>query len=105
MAEKFPCENLRASWPRCKGGRNMGAIVTNLTLLKAMARANLIVLDDDTGKKVRHWTGIRVKAMYIDRAVGARIFDYKGQKYEVRYFDGCFNPFVVKADEPAPSFV
>ena len=82
-----------------------GTIVTDLRVLKAMAKANLILLDDDTGKPVRHWTGAVGKATYIWDAVKANPFTYKGVQYKVQYFDGCFKPFVCRVGEPLPSFV
>ena len=71
-------------------------IVNSMILLKAMANYHHIVLDDDTGKTVKHWTGHKTKAYYV--ASGEREFKYKGKTYGVRYFDGCFKPFVVLLD-------
>lgn len=71
-----------------------------LSLLQGMAKAGLIVLHGDTGKQVRHWTGRTVKALYVSdvRPGVAQPFEFRGRKYKLRYFDGCFCPFVVPAD-------
>ena len=58
-------------------------LVTNNSTLKAMARAGLIVLTEDTFK---------FKYVYD----GPRNFTYKGQEYSTQYSSGCFYPFVYK---------
>ena len=71
-------------------------ILTDMRLLKGMAKQGLIILAGDTGKTVKHWSGQKVKAYYI--ASGPYRFEYKGKEYAVKYFDGCFSPFVVCLD-------
>ena len=45
---------------------------------------------------------IHVNFKYIDTIdiskndVSYCVTEYKGNKYKVKYFDGCFNPFIVK---------
>lgn len=80
-------------------------IVHDLRVIKAMAKKGLVELSQDTGEKVRHWTGRTVKAVYISS--GPYEFEYKSKRYGVRFFDGCFNPFVVDLEDPSPkaSFV
>lgn len=81
-------------------------ILNRIPELRAMAKRGLITLSPDTGLKVQHWTGQEVTACYI--SAGPYNFEYKGKKYGVRYFDGCFNPFVVCLNEDPkhkPSFV
>ena len=73
--------------------------------LRKMAKLGLIELHADTGKKVSHWTGAETTAFYIEKALVRTPFEYKGRKYDVRYFSGCFDPFVWPVDVPAPSFV
>jgi hypothetical protein len=74
-------------------------VVPDLASLKAMARAGLIRLHADTGQKVRHWTGRMVTAFYVDgTGSGDEPFVYKGRHYRLKYFDGCFSPFVVDMD-------
>jgi len=62
-----------------------------------MEKQGLIILDHNTGRTVTHWSGAPTKAFYIeDRAAGVpSVFPFRGKTYEVKYFDGCFNPFVV----------
>ena len=57
--------------------------VTNSNTLKAMARARLIVLTEDTFK---------FKYVYD----GPRNFTYKDQRYSTQYESGCFYPFIYK---------
>jgi hypothetical protein len=85
----------------------MSKVVTDIQTLRGMAKAGHIKLDPATGKKVNHWTGQPIKACYIDDAVGPTHFTYRGAKYRIKYFDGCFNPFVVEdvSDSELPSFV
>jgi hypothetical protein len=33
---------------------------------------------------------------YVDEGEFPRRFEYKNEQYEIKYFDGCFFPFVVK---------
>lgn len=72
-------------------------VVPNVNLLKAMAAAGLIRLHADTGKQVGHWTGRTVTAYYIDDVCpGVRQpFEFRDRMYELKYFDGCFMPFVI----------
>lgn len=71
--------------------------VNDMTILKGMLRANLIVFARQTGTKI---TGLYDKhkftCTYIDEAVGSNRFDYKGNQYKVQYVSGCFNPYVFK---------
>ena len=76
--------------------------------LNAMAKRGLIKLDKATGETV-WWNGQSSKAYYVDdygpnadtwkkrvwsREAGS-CFEYKGNRYAVEYFSGCFCPFVV----------
>jgi len=74
-------------------------VVPDLDTLKAMARAGLIKPHADTGRRVRHWTGQIVTACYVD-GIGSSLepFVYKGRHYRLKYYDGCFSPFVVDMD-------
>jgi hypothetical protein len=71
-------------------------ILRDLRLLKDMAKAGIISLHEDTGQIVKHWSGQKVKAYYISN--GPFSFEYKGELFGTRYFDGCFCPFIVKLD-------
>ena len=42
-------------------------------------------------------TGQTVVARYVDNAA-KREWEYKGIKYRLHYFDGCFCPFVIRSD-------
>jgi len=86
-----------------------GDVVIDMRVLKAMERRGLVILDCSTGKIVNHWSGLPIKAKYVhdygSNAEGGRPFIYNGIKYELKYFDGCFNPFVVKTGaKELPSF-
>jgi len=72
-------------------------VIMDLRTLKGMAAKGHITLARETGCKVRHWTGQTVVARYVDNAA-KREWEYKGIKYRLHYFDGCFCPFVVRSD-------
>lgn len=90
-------------------------IIQDMKLLREMAKAGHIVLHEDTGKKVRHWTGQMVTAYYIDGVMTNSSWKFrfrhltirgKGVDYAIKYFDGCFCPFVVMLDgDLGPAFV
>lgn len=79
-------------------------MIKDCNVLRGMAKAGHIKLPAEFGKKVRHWTGQMVKVCYVDSG-DSMSFEHNGKKYEVRYLDGCFNPFVFAAHEPSPAFV
>ena len=77
--------------------------------LNAMEKRGLIKLDKATGETV-WWNGQSSKAYYVDDygdnakwprdrkwsdVDGCSAFEYKGNRYTVEYFDGCFCPYVV----------
>lgn len=76
---------------------NHDTVVPPVKVLRKMAKAGLIKLHADTGKKVGHWTGATTTAYYIDDACEGvtQPFFFEGLSYRLKYFDGCFNPFVV----------
>lgn len=84
----------------------MKAIVTDHRILAGMERAGFIVRDGKPGDTVRHWTGKRVKVITV-KEVKKIQFQYKGNTYRIKYFDGCFSPFVVRVGSGVeyPSFV
>ena len=48
-------------------------------------------------------TGIKITGLYSDKLFtchyvldGKRRFPYKGKEYGIKYFDGCFMPYVVE---------
>lgn len=76
---------------------NHDTVVPPVKVLRKMAKAGLIKPHADTGKKVGHWTGTEVTAYYIDDVCEGvkQPFEFEGRHYRLKYFDGCFNPFVV----------
>ncbi len=75
-------------------------VVPGLGTLKAMERAGLIRFHADTGKKVRHWLGPETTALYVDGVCEGvkRPFTYKGRRYDLKLFDGCWSLFVCDID-------
>jgi hypothetical protein len=82
------------------------AIVRDYRILRALERRGFIVCRDG---RQRHWTGMRVRNYFV--AEGPKLaawwseFEYKGKRYKLEYFDGCFHPFVVERGKPTPKFV
>lgn len=70
-------------------------IVKNMATLKDMAKQGLIELHEQTGSKIRGFYSSKTFTCYYVWD-GKYSFEYKGQKYGIKYFDGCFCPFVVK---------
>jgi hypothetical protein len=92
----------------------MSAIVTDHRTLRGMEIAGYIQRNGSPGARERHWTGAAVRVCHVRRGErlinapgydGAWHFTYKKQDYAIRYFDGCFKPFVVRMGVEAPSFV
>ena len=69
--------------------------VRNLNTLKAMQKKGLITFDNSTGDKIQGLYSSKTFTCYYVKD-GSALFEYKGHKYGVKYFDGCFNPFVIK---------
>jgi len=67
-------------------GRGVNSIITDGRTLKAMSFGRFIY-------------PVTKGQPYVDIANQPRVFDYKGNRYEIRYFDGCFFPFVVKVEQ------
>ena len=62
----------------------VGKVVRNGNTLKAMARQGHVKFPVDNGQP------------YVDHDNDTpRVFDYKGNRYEITYMSGCFYPFVV----------
>lgn len=81
-------------------------MVTNPRTLRAMQRAGWIEWPDVVE---RHWTGQRVRSRWVREGPKLetwwQTFRYRGHEYRLRYVDGCFHPFVFRADAQPPSFV
>lgn len=82
------------------------AIVTDPRILRGMTKAGLIEWNEHATD--RHWTGREVRRIWV--RPGAKLeneydFTYRGKRYRLRYFDGCFHRFVCRAGVPGPAFV
>lgn len=83
-------------------------IVNNINTLRGMARRGFISLHPMTWKVERHWTGMMVRNVFVQEVPGRQWnapFEYKGKKYRLRYFEGCFHPFVVTLDDDGKTYV
>ena len=70
-------------------------MVKNISILKAMERRGFIKFCDQTGEYIYTlYSNIKHRCYYVDD--GERDFIYNGKHYGIKYFDGCFNPFVVE---------
>jgi hypothetical protein len=65
--------------------------VRNMAILKGMQKANLITFTTETGCKI----GKSIIYYINDRCDNVMsVFTYKGVKYTLKYFSGCFYPYV-----------
>lgn len=72
-------------------------VVTNIRLIKEFAKEDLVKLHPQTGTKITGlYSNQRFTCIYID---SAESFSYDGYKYQQQYFDGCFNPYLIRAKE------
>lgn len=62
-----------------------GQPITDGRTLKAMERAGHFILPDKGHP-------------YVDNGNGPSAFTWNGRRYEIKYFSGCFFPFVVPND-------
>lgn len=67
-------------------GKGVGQIVRDGRILKAMSKVAKFVFPVHKGEP------------YVDEGNNPRTFFYKGIRFEIKYFDGCFFPFVVKTE-------
>ena len=73
-------------------------VVANRRLVTGMIKAGLVIEHDDYKlKKVRHWSGSMVPVYYVSGvAEGVREpFEFRGRQYELKFFAGCFAPFII----------
>jgi hypothetical protein len=72
-------------------------VVRNVKTLKAMAEKGLIKLLPETGTKIKGlYSNKTFPCVYVDD-YGDGVhggFEYKGVKYRLKYFSGCFYPYV-----------
>lgn len=72
-----------------------GDIIKDLRVLKKLSLLRVLALHEHTGTIVKHVWGMLVRASYID---DAKTFQIDGVGvFHSKYFDGCFQPFLVKA--------
>ena len=73
-----------------------GSVVRDIRTLRKLSKMGMLTLHEQTGLLVRGFWGGYVRAWYIETAMtfsveGAGIFREK-------YFDGCFCPFLIRAE-------
>jgi len=64
-------------------------IVTDLRILKAIKNKGFIIDYDKNYKYVNDYN-------YYNSNKNINQFYYKNELYKIEYFDGCFNPFIIK---------
>mgnify|MGYP005613990809 CR=1 FL=1 len=78
-------------------------VVCDNGMLKRMEKQGFIKRSPDSEIKAKHWTGRMVPVYYVEDA-GPKldnwydVFTFSGAAYRLKYFEGCFKPFVVRAD-------
>jgi hypothetical protein len=85
----------------------MNCIVTDYRILNAMERHGFIITCPGKG---RHWTGRIIRNYFVEDAgpkltTWSQSFKYRGNEFRLRYFDGCFKPFVTRVGITPPAFV
>jgi hypothetical protein len=87
----------------------MNAIVNNFKILYALERRGYVILHGRHDDRERHWTGAKVRVIHVSE--GPKLehwydeFEHRGQRYRLRYFDGCFHAFVTRVGAQLPAFV
>lgn len=69
----------------------MEILVTDLSLLRAMEKEDLLEIHPHTGKQVT-WNGVKLKAYYLQECLPE--FNYKGRKFKSKYISGSFYPYL-----------
>lgn len=73
-----------------------GHIVNDIRLLRKLSKLGVIKLAWETGIVVHHPIGFKIRAYYVD---DAETFEIEGVGiFHRKFFDGCFNPFLVRAE-------
>ena len=67
-------------------------IIKDLRTLNAIAKKYKLIFD----KKFKYYTGNPYYNLNNDYL--PTIFEYKNTLYELKYFDGCINPYLIKKD-------
>lgn len=87
------------------------AIVTDHRMLRGMEIKGFIIRNGGPKSSEKHWTGLQVKILHVTKGPRLEnwydVFSYRGTDYRLRYFDGCFKPFVTRLDAglSLPQFV
>lgn len=87
------------------------AVITDHRTLRGMEIQGYIIRNGGPKSRERHWTGQKVSIPHVQAGPKLHnwydIFKYRGVDYRLRYFDGCFKPFVTRLDQALnlPSFV
>lgn len=70
-------------------------VVTSIPLLKKYAKQGLLVLHHQTGNKITGlYSNEKFTCCYIE---SSKSFEDDGYKYQEKYFDGCFQPYLIRA--------
>lgn len=73
-----------------------GYPVNDIRLLRKLSKLGVVKLAPETGIVVHHPIGFKIRAFYVD---DAEMFEIEGYGiYHLQFFDGCFNPFLVRAE-------
>ena len=73
-------------------GKNINKIVTDCRILRAFKNKGFIKDYDLEFKYVNSYD-------YYNSDKNIDKFKYKNNTYKIKYFDGCFNPFVIKLNK------
>lgn len=69
-------------------------IVSEVPLLKSLSKQGYLKLHPQTGKKITGlYSNEKFTCYYIDEA---KTFTFNGYKYQEKYFDGCFCPYLIR---------
>ena len=67
-------------------------VVTDIRMLRAMAKAGHVRLHEHTGRRMLNAFGAETKVCYVDDVPFSFVF--RGRRYGVRWVDGSFCPYV-----------
>lgn len=85
------------------------SIIRDHRVLGGMERAGFIIRNGGPKSRERHWSGASVPVITVEPGPKLRysgdVFTYKGTQYRLKYFDGCFKPFVTRYGAVLPAFI
>jgi hypothetical protein len=71
-------------------------VVSNISLIKKYAKLGYVTLHHQTGTKITGlYSNEKFTCCYID---SAKSFSDEGFDYKEKYFDGCFCPYLIRAN-------